>query len=50
MNNITNELKIYELSLIYKEAEYNFAFWNKFDKSFNWDEEYKKALVAVFKN
>ena len=49
MNNIANELKIYELSLIYKEAEYNFAFWDKFDKSFNWDEEYKKALVAVLK-
>lgn len=43
------ELKIYELSLIWKEAEYNFAFWNKFDKNFHWDEEYKKALSRVIK-
>lgn len=49
MNNIADELKIYELSLIYKEAEYNFAFWDKFDKNFNWDDEYKKALTAVLK-
>lgn len=49
MKNITDEQKIYELSLIWKEAEYNFAFWHKFDKSFNWDEEYKKALARVLK-
>ena len=49
MKNITDEQKIYELSLIWKEAEYNFAFWHKFDKSFNWDEEYKKALERVLK-
>lgn len=49
MNNITNEQKIYEQSLIWKEAKYNFAFWHKFDKSFNWDEEYKKALLRVLK-
>ena len=49
MKNITDEQKIYELSLIWKEAEYNFAFWHKFDKSFNWDEEYKKTLERVLK-
>lgn len=49
MKNITDEQKIYELSLIWKEAEYNFAFWHRFDKSFNWDEEYKKALERVLK-
>ena len=32
--NMTDEQKIFELSLIWKEAEYNFAFWNKFDKNF----------------
>ena len=43
------EQKIFELSLIWKEAEYNFAFWNKFDKNFNWDEQYKIALSRVLK-
>ena len=44
---ISNELKIYELSLIWKEAEYNFAFWEKLNGTINWDEEYKKALPRV---
>ena len=44
---ISNELKIYELSLIWKEAEYNFAFWEKLNGKLNWDEEYKKALPRV---
>lgn len=47
--NMTDEQKIFELSLIWKEAEYNFAFWNKFDKNFNWDEQYKIALSRVLK-
>jgi len=47
--NISNEQKIYELSLIWREAEYNFAFWNDFDKSFDWDKEYKIALDRVLK-
>ena len=42
---LTDEQKIYELSMIWKEAEYNFAFWDKL--SINWDEEYKKALPRV---
>ncbi len=45
MSTLTDELKIYELSTIWKEAEYNFAFWDKLD--INWDEEYKKALPRV---
>ena len=42
---ISDELKIYELSKIWKEVEYNFAFWDKVD--IDWDEEYKKALPRV---
>ena len=42
MHTIPDELKIYELSKLWKEAEYNFAFWDKVD--IDWDEEYKKAL------
>ena len=45
MNTITNAQKIYELSKIWKEVAYNFAFWDKVD--IDWDEEYKKALVRV---
>ncbi len=45
MSTIPDELKIYELSKLWKEAEYNFAFWDKVD--IDWDEEYKKALPRV---
>ena len=45
MKNITDEQKIYELSKIWKEAAYNFAFWDKVD--IDWDEEYRKTLVRV---
>ncbi|MBR3017849.1 MAG: hypothetical protein IKH57_12385 [Clostridia bacterium] len=45
MNTITNAQKIYELSKIWKEVAYNFAFWDKVD--IDWDEEYKNALVRV---
>ena len=45
MNTITESQKIYELSKIWKEAAYNFAFWDKV--GIDWDEEYKKALVRV---
>ena len=45
MNTVTDVLKIYELSKIWKEAAYNFAFWDKVD--IDWDEEYKKALARV---
>lgn len=45
MNTITDAQKIYELSKIWKEAAYNFAFWDKVD--IDWDEEYKKALTRV---
>ncbi|MCL2404994.1 MAG: S41 family peptidase [Defluviitaleaceae bacterium] len=47
MSNISNELKIYELSLIWKEAEYNFAFWEKLGSSFDWDKAYRDALPRV---
>ena len=29
LDDISKEQKIYELSLIWREAKYNFAFWNK---------------------
>lgn len=45
MHAIPDELKIYELSKLWKEAEYNFAFWDKVD--IDWDEEYKKAFPRV---
>ena len=48
-DNISNELKIYELSLIWKEAEYNFAFWEWLSSSLDWDKAYKEALSAVLK-
>ena len=47
MSNITDEQKIYEVSKIWKEAAYNFAFWDKVD--IDWDEEYKKTLSNVLK-
>ena len=37
--------KIYELSLIWREAKYNFAFWDKLD--IDWDDEYKNALISI---
>ena len=49
MKELNKELKIYELSLIWKEAEYNFAFWDKVNKNLNWDIEYKKSLNTVLK-
>ncbi len=42
---ISDEQKIYELSRIWKDAEYNFAFWDKVD--IDWDEAYKNALKSV---
>ena len=45
MKTITDAQKIYELPEIWKEAAYNFAFWDKVD--IDWDEEYKNALVRV---
>jgi len=48
-DNISDELKIYELSLIWKEAEYNFAFWEWLSDSLDWDMAYKTALPTVLK-
>ncbi len=47
MENISDSQKIFEVSKIWKEASYNFVFWDKVD--INWDEEYKKALERVLK-
>ena len=44
-----DELKIYELSLIWREAEYNFAFWERLAGSLDWDKAYREALPAVLK-
>jgi C-terminal processing protease CtpA/Prc len=46
---ISNELKIYELSLIWKEAAYNFAFWERLGDLLDWDKAYKEAIPAVLK-
>jgi len=45
MNTITDAQKIYEVSKIWKEGAYNFAFWDKVD--IDWDDEYKKTLARV---
>lgn len=47
--NPSDELKIYELSLIWKEAAYNFAFWQGLSATLDWDKAYKEALPAVLK-
>ena len=47
LKNITDEQKIYELSKIWKEAAYNFAFWDKVD--IDWDEEYRRNKVITIK-
>ena len=41
------EEKIYGLSLIWKEAEYNFPFWKRLD-DLDWDRAYKEALSRIF--
>ena len=46
-NTISLIEKINGLSLIWKEAEYNFPFWCNLIDEINWDEEYKKALDRV---
>ena len=40
------EEKVYGLSLIWKEAEYNFAFWDNL-KDLDWDKAYREALKNV---
>ena len=45
MNHLTDAQKIYELSTIWKEAAYNFAFWDRVN--IDWDGEYRKALERV---
>jgi len=46
-DNPSNELKIYELSLIWKEAAYNFAFWHERMPQLDWDKAYRDALPMV---
>lgn len=43
---LTVSERVYGLSLIWKEAEYNFAFWDKHNVQ-NWGKEYIKALDKV---
>jgi Periplasmic protease len=45
--NISDELKIYELSLIWKEAAQNFAFWERMSAELDWDKAYREALPRV---
>ena len=45
---LTVEERIYVLSFLWKEAEYNFAFWEK-RPEIDWDSEYKKFLPLVMK-
>lgn len=47
-NNLTIEEKIYGLSLLWKEAEYNFAFWDNL-KNLDWNEAYKESLKNIIK-
>ncbi len=43
---LSMEEKVYGLALLWKEAEYNFGFWDK--KSFpSWDKAYREALPRV---
>jgi carboxyl-terminal processing protease len=46
LKNLTLIERIYGLSLLWKEAEYNFAHWYKV-KDLNWDEIYKQYLELV---
>lgn len=41
MKNVSDAQKIFELSTIWKEADYNFAFWDKV--AVDWDAEYRAA-------
>ena len=45
--NISDEVKIYELSLIWKEAAQNFAFWERLSDTLDWDKAYREALPKV---
>ena len=47
IDNPPDELKIFELSLIWKEAAYNFAFWEHLAPTLDWDKAYREALPAV---
>ncbi|MDE7281287.1 MAG: hypothetical protein K2N36_06070, partial [Ruminiclostridium sp.] len=43
---LTVEERIYTLSYLWKEAEYNFAFW-AMRPEIHWNAEYKKFLPLV---
>jgi C-terminal processing protease CtpA/Prc len=45
-DNISDDLKVYELSKIWSEAKYNYAFWDRHD-IFQLDDAYKVALEKV---
>lgn len=46
IKDLSDEEKIYGLSLLWKEANYNFAFWDKAGLP-DWDNAYKEALPRV---
>jgi hypothetical protein len=48
MKILSMEEKIYGLSLLWKEAEYNFDFWDKKDM-LDWNEAYRIALPSNIK-
>ena len=43
---LTVDERVYTLSYLWKEAEYNFAFWAELPE-LDWDAEYKKYLPLV---
>ncbi|HOE15647.1 MAG TPA: S41 family peptidase [Candidatus Paceibacterota bacterium] len=45
-NNISLDDKIYGLSLIWKEAEYNFPFWKRLN-NLDWDNAYRESLIKI---
>ena len=45
-NNISLDDKIYGLSLIWKEAEYNFPFWKRLT-NLDWDNAYRESLIKI---
>ncbi|MCL2065029.1 MAG: S41 family peptidase [Candidatus Cloacimonetes bacterium] len=45
--NPSDELKIYELSLIWSEAKYSFVYWDKIIDTLDWDAAYREALTRV---
>ena len=45
--NPPDKLKIYELTKIYKKAEYHFIFWERLEGTLDWEAAYHEALPRV---